>query len=109
MEKLIGDLDSMTMDLKNWQEQLRNQELPSQSIRLTANDMITWLGMAASVAETLVHVLGALEDAKAEVKEIIEEEKGGEVPSEQVSEPEDREASGEIPPQESGEQEPPGD
>lgn len=109
MEQVIGDLDSMTMDLRNWQEQLRKQEWPARSISLMARDLITWLGMAATAAERLSGILVPLETAKREVKEIIEEEKGGEVPSEPVPEPEDREASGEVPPQEPGDQEPQGD
>lgn len=124
MEEVIGDLDSMKMDLRNWQGQLREISWPARSISLVANDLITWLGMAASTAETLTRVLVPLEkakaevkevmdektifdlpipeEAKAEVKEIIEEEEGVEVPSEPVQEPEDREAGDTPPVQEPG-------
>jgi len=100
MEELMGDLDSMRMDMRNWQVQLREISWPSRSISLIANDLITWLGMAASVTETLAGLLAPLEETKPEVKEIIEEEESGEVPSEPVPEPEDREASDQVSTQE---------
>ncbi len=109
MEFTMQDLRVLAEDLRGFQKNLREREWPSRAITLIANDLGTWLGMAANSAETLLHVLEGLEGAKAEVKEIIEEEKGGKVPSEQVSEPEDREASGEVSPQEPGDQKPEGD
>ncbi len=109
MKEIIAELGEMVTSLKRMKVRLREQEWPSNAITLVANDMSTWLGMAASTAETLRRILSGLEEAKAEVKEIIEEEKGGEVPSEPVREPEDREAGDKVSAQEPGEQEPPGD
>ncbi len=109
MKDVIEALTELKDDLGGIQDFLQGQEWPSRAITLIANDLNTWLGMAASSAETLLHLLVGLESAKAEVKEIIEEEESGEVPSEQVPEPEDLEASGEIPPQEPGDEKPPGD
>ncbi len=109
MEEMIGKLERLEEDLLAMRDHLQEQEWPARSISLVANDLNTWLGMAANTTATLHHILSKLESTKVEVKDVIEEEKGGEVPSEQVSEPEDRETGGEIPPQEPGEEEPPGD
>lgn len=109
MKEMITKLKRLEKDLRGMQGHLQKQEWPARSLTLIANDLNTWLGMAASTTETLKGVLSNLEDTKAEVQEIIEEERGGQVPSEPVREPEDGEASGEVSPQEPGEEEPPGD
>lgn len=109
MKHMITKLERLEKDLRAMQGHLQEQEWPARSISLTANDLNTWLGMAASTTETLKGVLRNLEETKAEVKEIIEEEKGGKVPSEPVSEPPDGEASDQVPTPESRDQEPESD
>lgn len=84
MEDLMGDLDSMSMDLRNWQDQLKEVSWPSRSISLMANDVIVFLGMSARVIENLVALLEPLQEAMPEVEEVKEEEEGGEGVGEQV-------------------------
>jgi hypothetical protein len=100
MNKLINHLEDLELTLRNEQDHLRGQEWPSLSLAHAANDVIVWLGLTASAVETLKTVLGPLEKAKEEVKEIIKEEKGGEDIGEQVPEPEGGEVRPETPPQE---------
>jgi hypothetical protein len=96
MKELISALEDLELSLGNMQEHLRGEEWPSREARLAANDVIISLDMAAHAVASLLLPLAPLEEAKAEVKEIIEEEKGGEDLGEQVPEPEDREAGDQV-------------
>lgn len=100
MRELINHLEDLELTLKNTTEHLLTQEWPSESLRRTANDVIVWMGMTIAAAEGLRVLLGRLEEAKEEAKEIIKEEEGGEGTGEQVSEPEGGEVRPETPPQE---------
>ncbi len=96
MEKLIDSLDNVSMDVRNLKEYLQDVEMPSREARSLAVNVGIYGAMAAKSMETLSAILAGLEDAKAEVKDVIEEEKGGEVPSEPVQEPEDSSPGGEA-------------
>jgi len=100
MRETIEHLEDMSLSLTNLRDWLRGESWPSESLRHMANDVIVWLGMTINAAETLRGLLEPLEKAKAEVKEAIKEEEGGEVLSEQVQQPEGGEAGPEVPPQE---------
>lgn len=109
MKDVIEALAELKDDLEDMRGVLQGVEWPSRAITRLANDLNTWLGMAVRTALPLLHTLEGLEGAKREVTEIIEEERDGKVPSEQVSEPENREGSDKVSTQEPGGEKPPGD
>jgi len=102
MEKLIDALDNVSMDMRNLKEYLQGVELPSREARSLATDVGIYGSMTVRAMQTLSTLLAGLEDAKTEAREAAKEEKGGEVPSKPVREPEDGPPGGEAPIQEPG-------
>lgn len=100
MKKLISALEDLALQIRNMEEYLQTVELPSREAQSLAIDVGIYGGMTVRAMENLRALLASLEEAKEEVKEAIEEEEGGEVPSEPVQEPEDSAPGGEAPVQE---------
>ena len=85
MKDLISALEDLELQLRNFQEFLREEEWDSKEASSAAIDIILYAGMTAQATKRLRGLLTPPVEPKVEPEHPAEEEKGGEDLGEQVS------------------------